>query len=401
MLLVDHGEREVLEVDPLLEERVGADQDIDLAGGQRRQRSFSRAPRIPPREQGEGDAAALQQSAERIGVLVGQQLGRHHQSGLRAGLHRDQHGKQRHHGLAAADVALEEAEHAAFLREVLDDLGGSGALAFGQSEGEGGLHRAAEPAVAGDGATAPASGGAAHQRQRQLVRQQLVVGEARAGRGVGLKVGGVLGRMRGLERLVPGRPPTRCHQARLDPFGQRRRPRQRGAHRAGHRLQRDPRRQRIDGLDRLHAIPLVERRDVVGVHHLDFAAVAFDAPAHHPHGPFGQLLAEPVALRVEEDEREGPGLVRAIDPGGAAPVRRGLVAIDPHRERRRGAGLGFGDLRRVAPVDQPRREMPKQMHRQRPGQTLDSRRGAGADSWQHRRRREERIEDRRAHGLAA
>ena len=158
MLLVDHGQRQVLEVDPLLEERVGADQDIDLAGGQRRQRSFSRAPRIPPREQGEGDTAALQQSAEGFCVLVRQQLGRHHQSGLRAGLHRDQHGKQRHHGLAAAHIALKEAKHAAFLREVLGDLGGGGALAFGQAEGEGGLNRAAQPAVAGDGATAPASG---------------------------------------------------------------------------------------------------------------------------------------------------------------------------------------------------------------------------------------------------
>ena len=380
-----------MEVHALLEERVGADQDVDLAGGQCRQCPLSRPPRVSPGEQGEGDAAALQQSAERIRVLVRQQLGRHHQRGLRAGLHRDQHGEQRDHGLAAADIALEQPEHPAFLREVLGDFGGNGALAFGQVEGERCFNFGAKFAVAGDGAAAPASGGAADQRQRQLVCQQLVIGQARAGRGVGLQVGGRLGRMRGRESLVPGRPPARSHKAGLAPFGQRRRPRKGGAHRAGHRLERDAGRKRIDGLDRLHAVPLVERGDVIGMHHLDLAAVVLDAPAHHAHGSFGQPLAEPVALCVEEDQGEGSRLVGAIDPGGAAPVGRGLVLIDPYRERRRGVGHGFGNLRCMAPVDQPGGEMPEQVQHERPGQTFEGRAGAGADPRQHRRWREQWV----------
>ena len=74
-----------------------------------------------------------------------------------ADLHRDQHGEQRDHGLAAADIALEQPEHPAFLREVLGDFGGNGALAFGQVEGERCFNFGAKFAVAGDGAAAPAS----------------------------------------------------------------------------------------------------------------------------------------------------------------------------------------------------------------------------------------------------
>ena len=344
------------------------------------------------------DAAARQQRAQRLRVLVRQQLGRHHQGGLGAGLDRDQHGEQRDHGLAAADIALEEAEHAAFLGEVGGNLGGGGALALGEREGQGRFDLGAEPAVACDGAPAPATRRASHQRQRQLVRQQLVIGEARAGGGAGLQVDGALGRVRRCERLIPGGPTPRPGQAGLDPFRQRRGPLQRRAHRAGHRLQRDAGGQRIDGLDRLHAVPLVERRDVVGVHHLDFAAVVLDAPAHHPQGPFRQLLVQPVALHVEEDQRQKSRLVGAEDLGWAAPVGRRHVRVDPHRESRRGAVLCLHDFRCVAPVDQARRQVPEQVHHQRPGQPLVRRRGAGADPRKHRGRREQRVEDCRAHG---
>ena len=225
----------------------------------------------------------------------------------------------------------------------------------------------------------PPPGGAADERQRELVRQQLVVGEARARRGVGLQVGRVFGRVRCRQRLVPGRPAADLDQPGLAPFRQRGRLRQSGAHGAGHQLQRDARRQRVDGLDRLHAVPLVERRDVIGVHHLDLAAVVLDAAAHHAHGSLGQPLAEPVALGVEEDEGEGPGLVGAEDPGRVPAVAGGLVPVDAHGERRRGAGFGLGDLGRVAPVDQARRQVPEQVHHERPGQPLDGRARANAD----------------------
>ncbi len=45
MLLVDHGEAEVAELDALLKQRVRADGDVDLAGGERGERG---APRPPP-----------------------------------------------------------------------------------------------------------------------------------------------------------------------------------------------------------------------------------------------------------------------------------------------------------------------------------------------------------------
>ena len=52
-------------------------------------------------------------------VLARQDLGRRHQGGLPAGLDRDRAGEQRHHGLARADVALQQAQHAVRLAEIV------------------------------------------------------------------------------------------------------------------------------------------------------------------------------------------------------------------------------------------------------------------------------------------
>ncbi len=45
-------------------------------------------------------------------MLAREQLGRRHQRGLRAGLDGGGHGEQRDNGLAAADIALQQTQHA-------------------------------------------------------------------------------------------------------------------------------------------------------------------------------------------------------------------------------------------------------------------------------------------------
>ena len=55
-------------------------------------------------------------------MLAREDLGRRHQGGLAAGLDHGRGGEQRHHGLARADVALQQAQHALGLGEIGVDL---------------------------------------------------------------------------------------------------------------------------------------------------------------------------------------------------------------------------------------------------------------------------------------
>ena len=68
-----------------------------------------RAPLHRPGQQGDRHRRQVRQGAK---VLAGEHLGGRHQRGLGAGLHRAQHGQQRHQGLAGADIALQQPQHA-------------------------------------------------------------------------------------------------------------------------------------------------------------------------------------------------------------------------------------------------------------------------------------------------
>ena len=67
-------------------------------------------------------ADRLEQPTHAARVLLGQQLGRRHDGGLQLVLHREQRGEQRDDRLAAADVALQQAVHAAVAAHVGHDL---------------------------------------------------------------------------------------------------------------------------------------------------------------------------------------------------------------------------------------------------------------------------------------
>ena len=63
MLLVDHREREVAEFDLLLEQRMGADQEVDVAGGEARQHVAARAAALAPGQQRDAQAGGLGERA--------------------------------------------------------------------------------------------------------------------------------------------------------------------------------------------------------------------------------------------------------------------------------------------------------------------------------------------------
>ena len=158
VLFVDHGEGEVREDHILLEQRMGADQDGDIAGVKRLQDLFARATLLTPREQREADSRPRQRRLERRRMLPRQERRRRHQSGLGARLDGDQHGEERDRGLAAADVALEKTEHADAAREIGFNLGHGRALPRGQAEGKHPGDRFAQAPVADHGPPAPAPG---------------------------------------------------------------------------------------------------------------------------------------------------------------------------------------------------------------------------------------------------
>ena len=110
MLLVDHHQPELGERHVLLDDRLRADDQVDLAGGDQLQQCASRWLGGQPAGQlRAADLAGGQQPLERQGVLPGEDFGGGHQHGLVAVGHGQQHGVDGHDRLAAAHVALQAA----------------------------------------------------------------------------------------------------------------------------------------------------------------------------------------------------------------------------------------------------------------------------------------------------
>ncbi len=179
VLLVDHHQAQILECDLLLEQRMGADQNVDTALLERVHDLGALAAFLAAGEQRDAQAASLAERADGPKVLARQQLGRRHQCGLRAGLDRSRHGQQRHHRFAAADIALQQTKHALRTVEVGIDFGQRADLGTGEGEGQSGEKRLAELSGGGEPPSrAPLEPGADHGK-RKLVCQQLVISEPR------------------------------------------------------------------------------------------------------------------------------------------------------------------------------------------------------------------------------
>ena len=136
VLLVDHHQAELGERDVLLDDRLGADDQVDLAGGDLFQQRRAAAGRQPAGQLRAADLAGGQQPLERQGMLPGEDFRGGHQHRLVAVGHRQQHGIDGHHRLAAAHVALQQPVHRQRPGHVGGDLGNRLLLPGGQLEGE-------------------------------------------------------------------------------------------------------------------------------------------------------------------------------------------------------------------------------------------------------------------------
>ena len=114
-LLVDHDEGQPVEGDALLEQGVGADHQVDLAAREVAPDRHGLGPRHRGGEQREAQTGRrtrrLRQALERARVLLGQQLRGCHEGDLKAGFDGLQRPCRGHHGLARANVALNQSLH--------------------------------------------------------------------------------------------------------------------------------------------------------------------------------------------------------------------------------------------------------------------------------------------------
>ena len=136
MLLVDDGDREVREVDLLLDERVRAHDDLGVPRRDELARGgvLLRAKRA--REERDAHAERRAELVDRQEVLLGERLGRSHQRSLAPGLDRAQERVQRDDGLARPDVALQESLHRNLAVEIRVDLAHRALLVGGERERE-------------------------------------------------------------------------------------------------------------------------------------------------------------------------------------------------------------------------------------------------------------------------
>ena len=102
---------EIGELDALAEQRMGADDDVDVAVFDAR----LDLGELLGGDQARGLRDLHRQAREALGegleVLARQQRGRHHHRDLLAGHHGDEGGAQRHLGLAEADIAADQPVH--------------------------------------------------------------------------------------------------------------------------------------------------------------------------------------------------------------------------------------------------------------------------------------------------
>ena len=110
-------------------------------------------------------------------MLLGEDFGRCHKGGLKAIFDRLQTGQRSHHGLAAADVALQQATHRMRLRQVGADFLPGARLRGGKRERQRVDEGGGQLLLRGQGRGIQALPLPTRGGQRQLLRQQFVEGQ--------------------------------------------------------------------------------------------------------------------------------------------------------------------------------------------------------------------------------
>ena len=120
LLLIDDQQAEIGELDGLAKQRMGADDDIDLAALE----ALLHLGELLGADEAGGLGDTHRQTAEALGeglgMLAREQRGRHHDRDLLAGKHREQARAERHLGLAEADIAADQPVHRAAACQIVE-----------------------------------------------------------------------------------------------------------------------------------------------------------------------------------------------------------------------------------------------------------------------------------------
>ena len=220
VLLVDDGKPEALEFDRLLHEGVGADDAADLPGGDRRAPRRALTPLQAGGQQRHADAERLQQPAKRREVLLGENLRRRHHRRLVPRLHRRAYRQRGHHGLAGADVPLQQPVHRVRRGHVAADVVPHAFLRRRQREGQARAQPAEQLAARPHGHAALPRRARAQNSQAELQEEEVVEGQAAHGVRALAFTGGEMRTAHGLGQRHE--PPPRAHwigQRLLDVVG--------------------------------------------------------------------------------------------------------------------------------------------------------------------------------------
>ena len=380
VLLVDHHQRQVLERDALLQERLGPDHQLDLATPQ--------GPSLPIGAAAAGEqqhrVMPSEQARERGVVLLGEELGGREQGALQAALGGEQEQERGHHRLAAPHVPLEEAAHGRRRGHLPHQLA-DGAL-LGRGEGEGKdlarprPHRVVDAIAVGLG-EAPLRRGASGEHP--LLRQQLAVDQARVR---GALPGGERGAVGVARRLVQEAhglcqprqavPREELLRDRLAELALEVEP----AHRLG-----DPGAQphaadpRHLGIDRDDPLFGARRRRPLGVRQHELAAHDAEAPVQGHRTGTAQPVGQPGLAEPGHAHRAAAVAQRRLDeqaaPGAPRPHPLDLAAELHRRARSR-----VGDAREGPPVLVLARQVRQQVADRLQAGAGEGGRGARADA---------------------
>ena len=347
--------------------------------------------------------AAAASGATVLKVLARQNFGRRHQRGLPAAFDHGRRREQGHHGLARSHIALQQPQHALGLGEIGDDVGDGAPLRGRERIGQ----RLDQLFPDMPGALRRPAGGPpqmrAHQRERQLTRQKLVVGKPRPGQSFRQQVDRLRRPVQDAQRLSEGREALACNPTGLLPFRQVRQARERGIGGFAHLVEAQPFGQRINRLDQRQLREIRLRDDAVGMHHLPHMVVECDRARYVAPLADRQQLLQVILARIEISQHEIAGLIAGVNLiGHARPVRRRRpVAIHGDRDGDDGIGHHVAQLRPRSPVDRAGGQVKQEIDHPRrlfaaeqPAVELLQLR---PDAGQRRDRSEQRIEQARPH----
>ena len=403
MLLVDHREAEIGEDDALLEEGVRADRDVDLATRQRRQRVAALGGPVAAGHQGDPQARFRGERRHPLEMLAREHFGRRHHRRLPSGLDHIRHREQRDHGLARADVALQEPDHPFLGPEIGADLLDRPGLGAGQRERQRGLDSASQRPFGDMRPPRDRPHPGAHEQKRELVGEQLVIGEA--GRASSGRID-VLGRLRAVhsgQRLGEAGQIQPLERLLSDPFRQARQPLQRAIGGARDGALKEALGQAIDRLDRGKSCEFLCVQHPVRMDDLAVAVPQLQLAGNPAGRADRQARADPFVIGEKEYQFDVAGVVldQHLERRARTRARRFAMLRDPGLDGHDRSRDRVADLRARPPVEGRRGQMKQHVDHSRAlglvEQAVEQSCVLGSDPRQRPGRSEQRIKDGGAH----